>query len=94
MNDFIEILINEIQNKLGDHFFLESVTSIKNNNQIYHGIQVRKEDSSMCPVFYVGRIYEDYQNGILGLSDCAELLIQQINNGSPHGNGNLFDIFP
>lgn len=79
MNDFIEILINETQNKLGDHFFLEPVTSIKNNNQIYHGIQVRKEDSSMCPVFYVGRIYEDYQNGILSLSDCAELLIRQIN---------------
>lgn len=79
MNDFIEMLISQTQNRLGDHFFLETVTSIKNNNQIYHGIQVRKEGTSICTVFYVGKIYEDYREGILSLSDCTELLVRQIN---------------
>lgn len=80
MNDFIDLLISETQRRLGDRYALEAVVSIKNNNQMYQGIQVRKDGSSVCPVYYVTGIYEDYRKGYLCLIECAELLIRQILN--------------
>lgn len=78
MNEFIMELINEVQNRLGDTYSLEQVTSIKNNNRKLIGIQIKRKDSHVCPVFYVENIFNEYKQGIRTLGECASILEHEV----------------
>ena len=78
MEEFITKLIEKTQYVLGNDYFLEPVTSIKNNNQKHLGIRIQKHGSSTSPVFYIKGLYEKFKSNILSLDECVSLLLQQV----------------
>ena len=60
---FIEVLVQEVQTKMGDNYKVSAQKVTKNNGLELSGITILKNGESMSPNVYVEQSYMDYCNG-------------------------------
>ena len=59
-NQFVNRLMEMMQEHFGDEYELERTEVTKNNGIVYDAVILHMEDSNAVPVVYLDYLYEDY----------------------------------
>ena len=69
--------VKELVNKeLGDDYELEIKDVLKNNGQLYHGLEVKKSLSNIAPVLYLDGYYEQYEKGLGDIEGISQEVVR------------------
>ena len=60
---FMDLIREKLQSYYGDECTVEYNTVTKNNGQVWHGISIRRKDTSCAPNIYMDDAYEEYKEG-------------------------------
>ncbi len=60
---FMDLIKDKLQSYYGDECTVEYNTVTKNNGQEWHGISIRRKDTSCAPNIYMDDAYEEYMGG-------------------------------
>jgi hypothetical protein len=75
--EFIEVIKEEVQSRLGQDYKVETKKIVKNNNTILQALLVGRNDSNLQPAFYLEGYYQEYSNH-LSMEAVVEDLVNAI----------------
>lgn len=70
---FEEKLLIRLNARYGDEYAIEVKETIKNNDQIHHGLIIRKQGINIAPTIYIDAFYDSYINGKTFASICDDI---------------------
>ena len=72
LKHFVDEVAEELQNYLGDHYEVQSTTTLKNNSVELSGVRIRQDDDCMLPTIYLNDFYQLYCKNALTLSEIVK----------------------
>ena len=61
LKHFINEVVQLLQEHLGEHYIVETATTLKNNSVELSGVQIRHEKDNIFPTIYLNDFYELYE---------------------------------
>lgn len=74
MERFVKMITEELKKQFGEGYEITPMEKRKNNGIVLHGICIYKKGEKISPVVYVDAYYKDYERGLLGIPQIADLL--------------------
>ena len=79
MDEFMENLIKELHDRLGDGYEVRQINCLKNNHLNLRGVSVSREGHMVAPTIYVDRLYLDYLQGLRTMQGTVDMIIKMYN---------------
>ena len=86
LKGFMEEVKELVNKELGDDYELEIKDVLKNNGQLYHGLEVKKRLSNIAPVLYLDGYYEQYKRNIANIEGIS---LEVARTFKQHENDNI-----
>ena len=83
IESFAEIVKEMVQSGLGREYCVSVRRMDKNNGVSYTGLNVKKKDADIGPVFSLDAYFEEYENGDTTLPEITDFLIRASKKKSP-----------
>ena len=72
LKHFINEVVQLLQEHLGDHYIVETATTLKNNSVELSGVQIRHEKDNIFPTIYLNDFYELYEKNSVTMEEIVD----------------------
>lgn len=76
LKEFMEEVKGCVEDTLGEGYDLSIKDVLKNNGQLYHGLEVKKSLSNIAPVLYLDGYYEQYEKGLGDIEGISQEVVR------------------
>lgn len=76
IKDFVEIVKNNVQERLGKKYKVTVQKASKNNGVVYTGLCIKREGLAAAPLIYLDDFFEKYKKNCTTLSEVIEHMIR------------------
>lgn len=87
--EFIEVVKEEVQSRLGQDYKVGTKQIVKNNNTILQALLVGRCDSNLQPAFYLETYYQEYCDHLSMETVVEDLVDAIVREGSQNKLGNI-----
>lgn len=72
LKHFINEVVQLLQEHLGEHYIVETATTLKNNSVELSGVQIRHEKDNIFPTIYLNDFYELYEKNSVTMEEIVD----------------------
>lgn len=90
--EFMKYIIDNVKNYLPGEYQDSSVqiqTVVKNNNQRFDGLLIKRPDSNICPAIYLNKYFSEYDEGGRSIKDILNEIANIRTNAELNGFFNI-----
>lgn len=87
LKHFINEVAQLLQEHLGEHYIVETATTLKNNSVELSGVQIRHKKDNIFPTIYLNDFYELYDKNSVTLEEIVDKVAEDFRKaGNPLKN--------